>query len=317
MDTLVAPLERGFFRMTGPDRVDLLHRLSTGDIARFSAGESATTVLTSEKGRIVDILDLGATDDALFALGRFPTASDAVAQIEKYTIMDDVETTDLTDQISVLGLYGMRSGAIATNVLGVEPVTFGNYLYDEKRNIHVLPGDRLNGPMALHLVVPRNDAATHRDALIEAGASPADDSELTRLRIESGVPSAGRELGLDVNPLEIGLSSLVSFTKGCYVGQEVIARLDSYDKVKRRLVGLKIEGELDASRGDFVVRSRGDRPDRIGTVTSVARRPDGTIVALALVRTMFATAGDVVDVVGDGDANRADATITMLPMNLD
>ncbi|HJQ97640.1 MAG TPA: glycine cleavage T C-terminal barrel domain-containing protein, partial [Candidatus Polarisedimenticolaceae bacterium] len=117
-------------------------------------------------------------------------------------------------------------------------------------------------------------------------------------RILTGRPLAGHELTEDYNPLEAGLRDAVSFTKGCYTGQEVVARLNTYDKVAREIVRLEIpDGEVPPAGARLVFGER-----EAGIVTSAVRDPRGsTIAALAYVKKRDLPKGtEVVDIVWDG-----------------
>ena len=125
------------------------------------------------------------------------------------------------------------------------------------------------------------------DALVAAGAIPVGEEPFNVFRVERGLPSPVSELSDRVNPLEAGLEPYVSFTKGCYMGQEVIARLDTYDKLQRRLVGLLGPGDPGSEAGTHLKPGSplrtGDRV--VGQVTSAVTSPAlGRAIALAYIR---------------------------------
>ena len=136
----------------------------------------------------------------------------------------------------------------------------------------VVRTDFLGGP-GYDLVLPSSDRDTAWRELLDAGSGlglkPAGSDALEALRIDRGRPAYGRELTQDFNPLEAGLEGYVSFNKECYIGQEVVARLNAYDKVQRRLVGLAWEGEYEPPPG-AELRAGGRR---VGVLTSVAASP--------------------------------------------
>lgn len=295
-----APLSRGVVRLRGRDRTDLLHRLSTAEVARLSAGQVATTIITSEKGRVLDMVDLLERGEELLMVSSFAEPDETIAWIGTYTIMDDVETEDVSGDYRLLGLYGDAVWPVADALLGTGAIPpAGSLVRGEIGAEEVLawraPG--LNGPSGLYLLGTPTAIDQVASRLDEAGAVAIDDRLYEVLRIEAGRPAAGPELGLQHNPLELGLVSHVSFTKGCYIGQEVIARLDSYDKVKNRLVGLRIQrSEVGADLGGLSVRSVADG-DSVGRVTSAAASPGIGTIALALVRATHAHPDTPVEVV--------------------
>ena len=131
----------------------------------------------------------------------------------------------------------------------------------------------------------------------KAGMEPVSNKLFDHIRISNKVPIAGFDLTEDVNPLEAGLLDLIDFEKGCYIGQEVIARLDTYDKVQRSLVGFSQTGLTnDVQRieiGDDILSDDSGR--RIGWVTSVAQRPrTNELIGLAYLRKTHTQPGSVV-----------------------
>jgi folate-binding protein YgfZ len=131
------------------------------------------------------------------------------------------------------------------------------------------------------------------------------------LRIEWGVPRFGREITQERNPLEAGLDAGISFTKGCYIGQEVVARLESRQKVSRQLVGLWLEPGPAPSEGSPIEAA--DRPGLvIGTLTSAAPSLDfRRLLGLGFVGTERSAPGARLEVISDGD--RVGAVVASLP----
>ena len=295
-----APLDRGIIRLTGADRIDLLHRLSTADLARLQPGQVATTIVTSEKGRIVDLLEVVVRTDDLLLISSFADPAPTLAWIEKYVIMDDVEGEIVSDRFSLLGVYGDRAFRMVDAVVGTTGMPpAGSWTRGESdgAEIMVWRGEGLNGPSALHLLGEKVGIEAAARGLAAAAAVAIDPELMEIIRIEAGRPRADSELSLQHNPLELGLVSNVSFTKGCYIGQEVIARLDSYDKVKNRLVGLRVQDEdrQDIPSGS-PVRSTADG-QTVGRITSIAHSPGIGTIALALLRATHATPDTPVEVV--------------------
>jgi folate-binding protein YgfZ len=147
------------------------------------------------------------------------------------------------------------------------------------------------------LTVPAASAADLRRAIHDGAGEPvveADQALLEILRVEAGLPAAGAELTEDHNPWEARLDDAISLSKGCYVGQEVVARLNTYQKVVRRLVRLAIPAPGRVAPGDPVRAGSGV----IGSVTSSVVIPDGTgrMLALGYVRGEDADAGTAVEV---------------------
>lgn len=310
--------DRGVLRGTGADRLDLLHRISTNATRDLKPGEEASTILTSDKGRITEILRVYALPESVLMvmLGRDVPA--VRAWLDKYTIMDDFTTADATADYAVVGLYGEGARNVIAALTGAEPPNAGSFVTGAgpTGEYYVSRDARIGGAGGFQIVVPTADVDALEHGLGQLGATPVDRATFDVLRVESGQPEMGRELSETYNPLEAGLTPMISWTKGCYIGQEVIARLDTYDKVQRHLVGLLFDAPpADADALQVEVPDAG----KVGTVTSLAYSPrlDRTI-GLAYVRTQHAVPGGSVTVTSAGQSGGAgtSATITKLPFDV-
>ena len=142
------------------------------------------------------------------------------------------------------------------------------------------------------LIAPAEAADAIDAALTLFGAVEAGEEAWEALRVASGAPAFGPEMGEPYNPLEVGLIGAIDFTKGCYIGQEVIARLDSYERVQRYLSVLSFSDGCQAEAGTpLYIDGR-----QAGTVTSVYRTPGGELRGLGFVRTASAAPGQVLEV---------------------
>jgi folate-binding protein YgfZ len=232
--------------------------------------------------------------------------------IERYTFREEVTVEDLPAGFRTLGLHGARALELATRLLGAEaagrelhavmPVTGAGFAVRSfplggGSFLVVAPGeliDRLRGEAL---------AASG----IEVAAAGRECVEL--LRIEAGLPVAGHELGEEYNPWEARLQDAIALDKGCYVGQEVIARLNTYKKVSRQLVRLTA-AELPIPGAPIRPAAPADvHPGAGEVVTSSAQRPDqsGRAMALGYVRTEDALPGRAMQIVQAAGA--IDATV--------
>jgi folate-binding protein YgfZ len=222
---------RGRLIVTGRDRKDLLHRLATNSIIDLQPGSGVSTCFCTAKGRMVDwavVLDRG--EDLLLLSGNPERLS---GHIQQYTITEDVTVRNY------MAIEIVVCGPRARELLGVdlEPWCFTEVALAGVK-IQVVRIEPLGGD-AYSLLAP--DAVALRRMLGERGdlLSPED---ADRLRVRHRIPAFPNEVNEDHNPWEAGLEASISLKKGCYVGQEVVARLNTYDKVKRRLVALRIDG---------------------------------------------------------------------------
>ena len=280
----------GRLSITGDDALDLIDRLSTNALQDLEPFHAARTVLTSNKGRIVDVLFVLQEADSLLVLTG-PDNQDKVAEwIDFYTIIEDIVTRDVTGETTMLSLAGPDAPSTVRALLlaQAEPPEAHEALSAAVGGVQatVIRTDFIGVP-AYDLVVGKTDGPKLRDTLLETGAEPAGLDAAEALRVELGIPAFGKELGESYNPLEAGLLSLISFTKGCYIGQEVVARLNTYDKVKKRLVGLRWNGESAEAGAPLLLEGK-----QAGVVTTVARSPRyAGGIGLGYVRKALATPG--------------------------
>ena len=279
----------GRLRLLGADVLDLLDRLTTNKLETLEPREGLPTVLTTSKGRVVDLLTLTAADGHLLCLTS-PGRQEAVAEwIDFYTFSEDVTVEDVSGDTAQLSLAGPGSAALL-GALGVD--VSGLPMFHSRG--HALAGADVlawhtlsAGTPTYELIVPAAAALTVWNALTQAGAVPTGHQAWEAYRVLRGVPIHSAEFSDDTNPLESRLRGAISFNKGCYIGQEVVARLNTYDKVQRSLMSLVLSGP--AQPGDALKSAEGASA---GVVTSVAQRPiDGVYVGLALVRHEHATPG--------------------------
>jgi len=285
----------------GRDALDLLHRLSTNDLKGLGEGEGRATVFTTNKGRILDLVTLHRLPGALLALCGEGRAGPLRNWIEKYTFREEVSVEDRTESHGTIGFYGPLSGGVVAALWGeaaaglrlhhVADVPAGS---GRAQIVRAFP---LGGD-GYHVTAPVEALDAVRRAALQAnGSRPVEACRecLETLRIEAGLPAAGRELTEEYNPWEARLQDAISLDKGCYVGQEVVARLHTYKKVSRVLVRLTARGEEGASAGEVVIPGAGIQVgnETSGIVTSSARLPGGgdQVVALGYVRDEDAVAG--------------------------
>ncbi len=317
----------GKIKLWGRDAIDFLNRISTNDLRGLSAGTGAGTVLVDEKGKMIDfmvIYVLKASEDyqEILALLSYEAIERVKEWFSKLIIMDDVKFEDITDDFVVLSVYGV----------GVSDVIKSHFKFDHKHflDISKMPvynfvrGFMLDGEVILtrtdEFMVPgynlifKNDLAVDIwKLLMENGLMPIGEEIFEVLRIESGIPAYGKEITSDYNPLEANLGKFVSFSKGCYIGQEVLARIDSYNKLQRKLVGFIVEKGRGKGRVEEGARVYLNG-EEIGILTSVAYSYGfQKVVALGYVKTKYAVQGGRAEIQSDG--NEFTAIIVIPPFS--
>lgn len=258
----------------GGDRLDLLHRLATNRVADLTEGSWRFTILTNPLGRIVDRIQVMEQSNQAH-LVTSPGRSQAVKDwLQGYIFFQD------NVQLSIGPEWEKR-----IVILGPEA---RDHLVDALPAVPELaPGQfaALDGGLVVAIEQPRAGFEIHTsdsslplspEALGLGYDLPAAAQAFEALRIQQGIPAAGSEINEDVIPLEIGLQAEIDFAKGCYIGQEVIARMESRGQLAKRLVGLRLPQELKPGH-ELVSDGM-----RAGRVTSIARAPDHGWIGLGL-----------------------------------
>ena len=265
----VFPSAAGRLKLTGEDARDLLNRLSTNLVdPDAGAGEVSVTVLTSDRGRIVDLVYVVHCGDHQLMLTSPGQQQNVIDFLDKYTIMEDLEVEDVTRETVMLTLTGQEAGEILDRVDGIDALRVA---------LPADPDDESRHPLHQLLCRDADSAEQMRAALESAGAVSISAATAETLRIASGQPAYGSEMSDTYNPLEAGLIGAIDFHKGCYIGQEVIARLDTYHKVQKYMVTLRFESdggdESDAAAALPGARLTDESGDAMGVVTSATVVP--------------------------------------------
>ncbi len=286
----------GRLKATGADALDLLNRLSTNGVVNLAPMQVSSTILTTDRGRILDLLWVVNTGEHVLLLTSPGCQQAVIDWLDKYTIMEDLEVEDISEGTALFTLCGPGSlPALAAALDSGEPPPASAMAHAQIAGCDALIVRRALGELdACDVMVADADAGAVWAALAATGATPVGTEAFNTALVGSGVPRHGHELSDAYNPLEAGLIGSVDFAKGCYIGQEVIARLDSYRKVQRYLARLQFSPDAQVEEG------AGLEVDglRVGQVTSLATLPDtGQRVGLGYVRTAHANPGQVLTLI--------------------
>ena len=305
----VHPDDSGILLLTGEDARDLLNRLSTNLVdPDAEAGDVAVTVLTSDRGRIVDLVYVIHCGDHQVMLTSPGQQQSVIDFLDKYTIMEDLEVEDITDRTSLLRLTGPDVADLLAQVSDD-----GVLVVDPPMD----PDDTDRPPTRYLLADDPNDAARIAADLESAGAVSISAETAEALRIAQARPAHGSEISDTYNPLEAGLIGAIDFHKGCYIGQEVIARLDTYHKVQKYLVSLEFDasqsqaGELAGSR---LVDNDGAAMGLVTSATVVPSADGASVIGLGYVRTAAVQVGGTLQVGSDDGDTGITARITAQPL---
>jgi hypothetical protein len=278
---MVVPLSRvGGLRLVGDDRIDFLHGQLSHDVRGLPVGGSRRMLLLDVKGHAHAELAVQRRAGDVHLAIEDGAADDVAARLRRHVVFDQVEVQDLAGTLATLTVQGPEASATLTR-LGwpwPAPGEAASVAFDDAELLLVPARRSEPGGVDVHLLT-RQRAAVEA-ALLEGGARPGDEAALEASRVAAGLSRAGREAGPGVLPQEAGLDGLVSTRKGCYLGQEIMARLEARGRPKRALALLTLTaapGGPDA----HAVTSGGRTVGRLGTV---ARHPELGVIALSVLR---------------------------------
>ncbi|WP_413162971.1 YgfZ/GcvT domain-containing protein [Capilliphycus salinus ALCB114379] len=263
----------GLLQISDEDRLRFLHNQSTNNIQSLQPGQGCDSVFVSSTARTIDLTTLYVTEDGVLVLVSPNRRQMLIDWLDRYIFpMDRVELKDISAQNVIFSLLGPESDQLLEK-LGITPLTDKPYASHKQVEIDNIPvriavGSGLVTP-GYTLIVSVDRAVSLWKTLIEAGVIPMGNRVWEQLRIKEGRPVPDFELTDDYNPLEAGLWKTISFEKGCYIGQETIARLNTYKGVKQRLWGLKLNAPV-AVGTEIKVEDQ-----KVGKLTSLIETEEG------------------------------------------
>lgn len=272
----------GCIQISDSDRLRFLHNQTTNNFNILKPGQGCDTVFVTSTARTIDLATAYATEDAVLLLVSPSRRRQLLELLDRYIFpMDRVELTDLTDTTVTFSLLGPESSKLLEKI-GVSELENTSYASHQLidlagMQIRVAVGSGLVTP-GYTLIASANDASNLWNKLVKAGAVPMGDRLWEQLRIEQGRPAVDFELTDDYNPLEARLLHAITYDKGCYIGQETIARLNTYKGVKQQLWGVQLSGYV--APGTVVTIGE----EKVGKLTSLTETESG-FLGLAYIRT--------------------------------
>src|SRR5882672_4258309 len=282
---------RAYLSFTGPDRVRYLNAVLTNDIKSLSAGQGDVSLLLNPQGHILAEIETYAFAEKLFCVSYAMIRERLVEVLDKFIIMDDVTLTDETERFGTLALEGPKAAAVVREISGIDIGTLGE-LSSTDGTVDAVPCRIVKrspgGVAGAEFVVEREKLVPLWETLLEAArkhaGGPMGYSALSGLRLAQGVPWFGYDFGEKQIPREAGLQdSHISYTKGCYTGQEIVERVRSRGQVNRQRVRLAFSGDV-VPEADTPLTFDGKE---VGYVTRAARAWDSDpprILGMAYVR---------------------------------
>jgi folate-binding protein YgfZ len=293
--------QRAKIKLTGRDRERWLNGMVSNNIRDLTAGQGVYAFLLNPQGRILGDLYAYNRGEALLVETDRAQFEKVLSVFRKYIIMDQVEIEDISEKLSSIGIAGLHSRevlkAAGFQFPQLQALQFTDITW---RQISVTLV-RHDNPLveSYELWSAPGDIKTLREALANAGATPVGEPAVELLRIAAGIPRYGQDIRERDLPQETEQQRALNFTKGCYIGQEIVERIRSRGAVHRTFIGFEIEGSLPTPGAKVQV----DGKD-VGEITSVASLPtDGNErkVALGYCRREVGTPGREV-MIGDAKA---------------
>ncbi len=310
--------DSGIFELTGKDVLDYLHRISTNSLKDLGKDSVAETIFTTEKGRIIDTATILNFEDHQLLICSNAFKDKVKSWIDKYIIMDDVKISDTKGKYSLLELIGPQAESFMMLVCGsavsqVEANKFKSIMGEGIVFNLIRKVDKSGSQKFWILSSPENSIKLVDFLLNNKGIydfNLVGEDAYNCYRIMKGIPSAPSELNDQFNPHEANLLDLVSNSKGCYIGQEVIARLETYDKVQKHLKGISFNEPVSRNGQMNLFDKSGNEA---GVVTSTGYfLKCGKHVGLAYIKKSFAENGNEL-VVKDSSGKEYPITVENLP----
>lgn len=283
----------GLLKITGEDRLRYLHNQSTNDFEKLQPGQGCDTVFVTSTARTLDLATAYVTEDAVFLVVSPNRREQLLAWLDRFIFpFDKVELTDISADLTVFSLIGEQSSTLLSKITA-EDISLAKVGEHQLVSIADIPVRIALGSGLANsgytLIIESDRASVVWSKILEMGAVPFGDRLWENLRIQQGRPVPDQELTEDYNPLEAGLWDTISFEKGCYIGQETIARLNTYNGVKQKLWGIKLNQPVTPNT-PITLEDR-----KVGVLTSYTNTSSGCF-GLGYIRTKAGGEGLLVTV---------------------
>ena len=261
---------RGRIRVTGSEATTFLNGLITNDIKNATENSWLPAVFPTVQGRVIGAVRI-AREDSGFLIDTDAASHEAVLKtISRFTLAGDFHVLDVSSKIALLTVQGKRAGEVV----------------GKNEKVTVIEATH-TGEVGLDLLVNVNDVASVKEKLVAAGEQIVSPEVFEILRIEAGIPRHGQDMDESNVVLEANLDDAISYTKGCYLGQEIIIRIKHRGHVAKKLTGVKFDRPVES--GTTITSEDGKE---IGRVTSATYSPKlESPIALGYVRYEYLSPG--------------------------
>src|SRR5690348_1464705 len=290
--------------LTGPDRVRYLNAIVSNDVQSLAAGQGTLALLLDSRGHILAELEIYVQQDRLLVLSHASVRERTLATLDKYIIMDDVELEDATDRLGTIAVEGIHAASVVSQATGLSLDGFAEFQGEQTKiagvDCYLVRRSHFGAP-GVQIVAPADRLLTIWNELHgtvhAAHGGLLGMRALNALRLEAGVPWFPLDFDDTVIPHEAALEAThLSFTKGCYTGQEIVERVRSRGHVNRRRVRLSFDTAPEPPAPGTMLRHN---EIDVGEVTSAAFSPAaGTPLGMGYLRREYTAPGTIVNFEG-------------------
>ena len=278
----------GILEFSDSDRLRYLHNQSTNDFNVLKPGEGCQTVFVTSTARTLDLATAYVTENEVLVIVSPRRREKLMKWLDGFIFpFDKVKLKEISEELSVITLISKETTEVIKQLFGLDFSDHSEYSHQLAElngiPVRIAKGSDLASP-GYNLIVPREKATAVCTELEQKQVQQLDDNGWEKLRILQGRPVPDRELTEDYNPLEAGLWQTISFEKGCYIGQETIARLNTYNGVKQQLWGVKLNKAVEPATPITL------EDKKVGVLTSYVES-DNSYFGLGYVKTKAGGAG--------------------------
>ena len=265
--------DRALLQFTGPDRLPYLQGMLSNDVVALKLFDGQRAAILTQQGKVVADVRVLCSLNSLYLDFWEPLKEKILIHLNRFLVADEVEIHDPNEQWKMLSLQGPRAQAMlrrlfANAELPAQANQHGMVQFDSAP-VCVVSADR-SGYQGFDLIVQTSQLLGFAQRLIELGAAWVGERAQNILRVEACIPRYGVDFSEDNLLLEVALDDAVSFTKGCYLGQEVVERIRSRGHVNKKLCGLLLDGDIPASPGDKLSAGAKEVGQIASSVASIA-----------------------------------------------
>jgi tRNA-modifying protein YgfZ len=287
---------RGRIKVSGSEATMFLNGLMTNDMKSLAANRWMPAVFPTVQGRLIGAVRVIRGNEPSFLIDTETASHEAVLKtISRFTMAGDFKVSDVTAETALLTLQGQLAGEIIDKVFETSTAEIPANGVSEVDQVTIIRASH-TGENGFDILVDSSQKAELLQALETAGAQPVSDDTFEILRVEAGIARFGQDMDETNVVPETNLDDAVSYTKGCYVGQEIIVRIKHRGHPAKKLTGLRFETDALIESGAII---KSTENQEIGRVTSAVISPRRGSIGLGYVRYEYLTEGTRV-VVGDG-----------------